>query len=410
VLKKNKNQESVSIADSREADLQIARKIQAAMIPRSFPVIEGLELNSIYLPCGAVGGDLFDVIQLSNDVLAFFIFDVTGFGVSSALISAMAKVCFNNHIKPGVSPRSVIERVNLEMVRDVAADFYITAFLGYLDFHDNKLTYCNAGHAYPLIFSKKDQTTLPLRTQGTFIGVFDNGFFEEQQVYIGPGDSLIMITDGLYRIFSENLHEGRLQFEQTVRDMFSSSPPAAFLDMVKTRFNQITQNGSMDDDVTAIVAEVLTQSRKNQIKEKLAFKPDDPVYLQSINYYEEIDRAIAVILSTMDAYGYMDDHIRKMKVVLSELLVNAILHGNKRDFSKKVTIGHIVDKKAATISILDEGNGFDPAKVPDPTLPENLARDCGRGLYIAYHYVDQIMFNEKGNRVTVIKKHEMNSK
>jgi serine/threonine-protein kinase RsbW len=192
--------------------------------------------------------------------------------------------------------------------------------------------------------------------------------------------------------------------------MFSSSPPTAFLDMIKTRFNQITQNGTMDDDVTAIVAEVLTQSRKNQIKEKLAFKSDDPVYLQTLNYYEEIDRAIAVILSTMDAYGYLDDHIRKMKVVLSELLVNAILHGNKRDFSKKVTIGHIVDKKTARISILDEGNGFDPSKVPDPTLPENLARDCGRGLYIAYHYVDQILFNEKGNRVTVIKKHEMNNK
>lgn len=144
-----------------------------------------------------------------------------------------------------------------------------------------------------------------------------------------------MITDGLYRVFSENLHEGRLQFEQTVRDMFSSSPPSTFLEMIKTRFNQITQNGSMDDDVTAIVAEVLTQSRKNQIKEKLGFKSDDPVYLQSINYYEEIDRAIAVILSTMDAYGYIDDHIRKIKVVLTELLVNAILHGNKRDFSKK---------------------------------------------------------------------------
>jgi anti-sigma regulatory factor (Ser/Thr protein kinase) len=403
VSKKTKEPEASQEVDSREADLQIARKIQAAMIPRSLPVIEGLELNSVYLPCGAVGGDLFDVIQLSRDVLAFFIFDVTGFGVSSALISAMAKVCFINHIKPDVSPRAVIERVNLEMIRDISADFYITAFLGYLDLHDNRLTYCNAGHAYPLIYHKNDQTTLPLRTQGTFIGVFENGFFEEQQVHIGTGDSLILVTDGIYRIFSENLHEGRLLFEQTVRDTLASSQPVAFLDIVKNRFTQLSQNGAMEDDVTAVIAEILTQSRKNQIKEKLGFKPDDPVYLQYVNYYEEIDRTIAIILSSMDAFGYPDDHIRKMKVVLSELLVNAILHGNKRDFSKTVTIGHIVDKKAAIISILDEGNGFDPAKVPDPTLPENLARDCGRGLYIAYHYVDQISFSEKGNRVTVVK-------
>jgi sigma-B regulation protein RsbU (phosphoserine phosphatase) len=405
VPKKTKNQEMTSEADIREADLQIARKIQAAMIPRSFPVVEGLEINSIYLPCGAIGGDLYDVIQLSNDVLAFFIFDVTGFGVSSALISAMAKVCFINHIKPGISPRAVIERVNLEMIRDISADFYITAFLGYLDLHDNRLTYCNAGHAYPLIYRKKEQTTLPLRTQGTFIGVFDNGFFEEQQIYVGTGDSLILVTDGIYRIFSENLHEGRLLFEQSVLDTFSSATSVEFLEMIKNRFNQISQIGAMEDDVTAIVAEVLIQSRKNQIKEKLGFNAVDPVYLQYINYYEEIDRTIAVILSSMDAFGYPDEHIRKMKVVLTELLVNAILHGNRRDFSKKVTIGHIVDKKAAVISILDEGNGFDPAKVPDPTLPENLSRDCGRGLYIAYHYVDQISFSEKGNRVKVMKKH-----
>ena len=77
----------------KDSDLVIARKIQAAMIPRSFPAVEGLEINSVYLPCCAVGGDLFDCIQISDDILAFLIFDVTGFGISSALISAMAKVC-----------------------------------------------------------------------------------------------------------------------------------------------------------------------------------------------------------------------------------------------------------------------------------------------------------------------------
>jgi serine phosphatase RsbU (regulator of sigma subunit) len=127
------------------------------------------------------------------------------------------------------------------MIRDISADFYITAFLGYLDLHDNRLTYCNAGHAYPLIYRKKDQTTLPLRTQGTFIGVFDNGFFEEQQVYVGTGDSLLLVTDGIYRIFSENLHEGRLLFEQSVQDTFSSATPVAFLEMIKKKFNQISQ-------------------------------------------------------------------------------------------------------------------------------------------------------------------------
>jgi sigma-B regulation protein RsbU (phosphoserine phosphatase) len=410
VSKKNRSESKNTESESREADLQIARKIQAAMIPRSFPSVEGVDLDSVYLPCGAVGGDLYDIIQISNDTLAFLIFDVTGFGVSSALISAMAKVCFTNHIRAGVSPRAVIERVNYEMIRDISADFYLTAFLGYLDFHDNKLTYCNAGHAYPLIYRKAEQITVPLRTQGTFIGVFENGFFEEQNIYINTGDSLILITDGLYRIFSDNLHEGRLLFEQSVREILSKGPPAQFLQMIKEQFTRIKSEDRIEDDVTAIVAEILTQSRKNQIKDKLGFHTEDPVYLQFLNYYEEIDRAIAVILSSMDAFGYPDDSIRKMKVALTELIVNAILHGNKRDFSKKVTIGHVIDRHHATIAIMDEGDGFDPAIIPDPTLPENLGKDCGRGLFIARHYVDTIEFNSKGNRVVVQKNHTLGAK
>jgi serine/threonine-protein kinase RsbW len=54
---------------------------------------------------------------------------------------------------------------------------------------------------------------------------------------------------------------------------------------------------------------------------------------------------------------------------------------------------------------MDEGEGFDPKKIPDPTLPENLIKDCGRGLFIVQNYVDKVDFNEKGNRITVEKHH-----
>jgi serine/threonine-protein kinase RsbW len=94
-----------------------------------------------------------------------------------------------------------------------------------------------------------------------------------------------------------------------------------------------------------------------------------------------------------------------MKIILTELFANAIYHGNGGDHSKRVIIGHVIDKKKVTISILDEGDGFDPGSVPDPTLPENLIKDCGRGLYIVKNYADSMEFNEKGNRVTIIKYH-----
>ncbi|MCW8965990.1 MAG: ATP-binding protein, partial [Candidatus Pacearchaeota archaeon] len=159
----------------------------------------------------------------------------------------------------------------------------------------------------------------------------------------------------------------------------------------------------INDDTTLVCAEILTQSRQNQLKEKLGFQKGDVVYLQFINYLEEMDRSIGAVLSAMDGTGYPDEAIRKMKIVLTELLVNAVIHGNKRDYSKRVVIGHVIRREQVVVSIMDEGEGFDPSKVPDPTLPENLERPCGRGIYIVRHYVESVSYNDIGNRVTVIK-------
>lgn len=403
MYKKPGKQQDIRLIEE-EKDLNVARKIQIAMAPHNIPLIDGLDIDSIFLPCSAVGGDLFDIIHISKDILAFLIYDVTGYGVTSTLISAMAKVCFSKHIRTIQSPRAVLERVNTEIIRDVPAEFHFTAFLGYLDLHDNKLTYGNAGHAYPLVFRKKDSTLIPLKTQGTFIGVFENGFFDEQSIYLSPGDCLLMFTDGIYRLYADNPSIARKWFEADVLSSLINGTHKTLLDSLRSRYDKCNEIKSIEDDITAVAVEVLTQSRKNQIKEKLGFDTGDPVYLQYISYYEEMDSAISVILSTLDVYGYPDETIRKMKITLTELLVNAILHGHNRDYSKKVTLGHVISRTKAVISILDEGNGYNPDILPDPTLPENLERDCGRGLFIVKHYVDEIEFNETGNRVKITKK------
>jgi serine phosphatase RsbU (regulator of sigma subunit)/anti-sigma regulatory factor (Ser/Thr protein kinase) len=391
-----------------EEDLLIARKIQAAMIPQRLPSMEGLEMASLYLPSGAVGGDLFDVIQISEDILALFIFDVAGHGVSAALISSMAKVSFSDHIRGLLSPRLVMERVNAQMIRNISTDYYLTAVVAYLDMHDNKLTYCNAGHAYPIVYNKKERSVEALNSTGIFVGVTDQGLYEEKSLYLNPGDWLFFFTDGIYRIFgADNELRGRQLFEREILKSMNNASPQSFIEALRTLHEMKNADGDPVDDVTAVVIEFLTQSRKNQIRGKLGFTRDDPVYLQFISYFEEMDRAAAVILSAMDSLGYPDESIRKMKIILTELFANAIYHGNGGDYSKKVTVGHIVNKQKVVVSIMDEGKGFDPKKIPDPTLPENLVKDCGRGLFIVRSYVDSLEFNTAGNRVTVVKHHTL---
>ena len=393
-------------ANILETDLAIARKIQAAMIPRRLPAVDGIELASMYLPCPTAGGDLFDIIQLSEDILVFLIFDVTGHRVSSTLISALAKVRFYSHIRAVRSPRVVIERVNAEIIRDIAAEFYLTAFVGYLDLHDNKLTYSNAGHINPVVYRKEENALVQLRPQGTLIGILDDGFYDEQNIYLNPGDWLILFTDGILRMFGDRTApQTRKILDRLILKEVARNSPAHFVEHLRLQGEELDRAKGQKDDISLVAVEVLTQSRRNQIKEKLGFLADAPVYLQTLSYYEEMDRATAIVLSSMDIFGYPDEVIRKMKVSLTELLVNAIHHGNGKDYTKKVFMGHVVDGKRTSVSIMDEGHGFNPNLIPDPTLPENLGKDCGRGLYIVRHYVDKMEFNDRGNRVMITKYH-----
>lgn len=387
-------------------DLSVARRIQAAMVPQSLPFVEGLELASLYYASERLGGDLFDVIQISDDILAITMFDVASNGIQAALIAAMAKVSFSNHIRLVNSPRAVVERVNEEMIASISASCYITALVAYLDLHDNKLTYCNAAHPYPLIYRRGTNSLQPIRSTGVCLGMFEKGHFNEKSLYLNPGDWMLFFTDGLYRLFpGENELAGRRCLETEVLKAVKHGSPKQLMKLLVSRRASKRSGTPLDDDITVLAIELLTQSRKSLIKEKLGFRDCDPVYLQFISYFEEMDKATSVVLSAMDSLGYPDENIRKMKIILTELFANAIYHGNKGNHSKKVTVGHVIDKRKVAISIMDEGDGFDPSKVPDPTLPDNLIKDCGRGLYIVKSYADKVEFNEKGNRVTITKYH-----
>jgi anti-sigma regulatory factor (Ser/Thr protein kinase) len=389
-----------------EKELSFARTIQTAMAPRHLPSMEGIELASLYLPSEKLGGDLFDVIQLSDDILAITIFDVASIGVPAALLASLAKVSFSNHLRLITSPRTVMERVNEEMVRAGAASYYITALVAYLDLHDNKLTYCNAAHPYPIVYRRAAGSIEPIKSTGAGMGMFEKGQYEEKNLYLNSGDWLLFFTDGIYRLFlGENELICRRKLETEVLNAVQRGSPRQFTQLVEKLHVSARAGSGADDDVTVLAIEFLTNSRKIQIKEKLGFRENDPVYLQFISYFEEMDKATSIIMGAMDSLGYADENIRKMKIILTELFANAIYHGNKGDHSKKVVVGHTIDKEKVVISIMDEGDGFDPSKIPDPTLPENLVKDCGRGIYIVRNYTDKIEFNKKGNRVTITKYH-----
>jgi len=124
------------------------------------------------------------------------------------------------------------------------------------------------------------------------------------------------------------------------------------------------------------------------------FIPSDPAEARRIQ--EEIE-------TLLKAHHYGERDIFSIRLALEEALINAIKHGNRMDRSKKVHILYRVLPARFDIEISDEGNGFDPGDVPDPTAVENLERPCGRGLMLMRHYMTDVNFNPRGNSVQMSK-------
>ena len=123
-----------------------------------------------------------------------------------------------------------------------------------------------------------------------------------------------------------------------------------------------------------------------------------------------IDTAAAQVLQEIvDAsgkHGCKREVVFAVRLALDEALVNAVKHGNENDPSKTVTIECSIDEDRIVIQIEDQGPGFIPTELPDPTAEENLSRPNGRGVMLMHAYMTKVDFNERGNRVILTKRHD----
>jgi serine/threonine-protein kinase RsbW len=110
------------------------------------------------------------------------------------------------------------------------------------------------------------------------------------------------------------------------------------------------------------------------------------------------------LLSAVEGCGYDEAERFAIKLALEEAINNAIKHGNKGDPRKTVDVSYDIDGEHAMIIIADEGKGFDPETVPDPTADENLEKPSGRGVMLMRAYMDEVTFNKAGNCVTLVKR------
>jgi phosphoserine phosphatase RsbU/P len=176
-------------------ELKRAREIQESLLPKSIPQLPGFEVAGAWLPARMVSGDYYDVFPLGDHKLCICIADVVGKGVSAALLTAHAQAAVRALSSQSESPATLCGRVNRLLCENIATGKFVTFFYAILDSETRTLSYCNAGHPYPILFSHGDAHILD--NGGAVLGVFPEWAYEDVAIPFEPQDRLFLFTDGI---------------------------------------------------------------------------------------------------------------------------------------------------------------------------------------------------------------------
>lgn len=238
----------------QEQELNRAREIQQALLPKEIPHVEGFEIAATWEPARIVGGDYFDVIRLGEKKLGICIADVVGKSVPAALMMANVQATVRAFASESASPSWLCSRVNSVLCANIAAEKFVTLFYGVLDAEKKSFRYTSAGHPRPILTSATGSVR-QLENGGAVLGVFPDWKYEDSSVQLAFGDRLLLFTDGITEAAKPDgeqvSEEGLIRLMKRFADEPPSSLNAKLLTEVKTFCNSHLQ-----DDATLIVIAV----------------------------------------------------------------------------------------------------------------------------------------------------------
>jgi sigma-B regulation protein RsbU (phosphoserine phosphatase) len=239
-----------------ENEILIAREVQNELFPQSIPRVPGVEIEAICRAARSVSGDYYDFIQLSPTHLAIAVADISGKGISAALLMASLQAALRSQMlvagSESMSTAELVSRLNKHLVRNTGDDRFATFFIAVYDSATRQLRYTNAGHLPSFLISK--DSALHLDKGGMVLGVVEDLCYEERLVTV-TGDSLLVgYSDGLVEpenVYGEEFGIRRLQ--QAAVDV-QGSPPRVVAESLMNAAEEWAGTPEQADDMTVVVA------------------------------------------------------------------------------------------------------------------------------------------------------------
>ena len=350
---------------------QIAETLQRSLHPRTLPRLPGLRMAARYLPATeetAVGGDWYDVIELGHRQLGLVIGDVAGHGMGAATFMGQLRSAIRAYALDSESPGEVITK--LSEFSDRMESRMATVIYATLNLNTWSVRFARAGHPYPLLLRSDGTTAFLSDVGGPPLGAGVRQVYEEQQVDLSAGETLILYTDGLIERRGSQLSEG----EAALAAVASSAPDEPEL-MCQNITSQLTQGLTTADDIAILTVQTVGLHELLDVE-----VPAEPEQLATIRH---------LIRRWVEANGGSDDDCAAFAISISEACANSIEHAYGPEDGKIEIRAALVDG-IATTSVIDRGDWRDPR-----------GENRGRGIPIMREFMDDVTIERAEQGTTV---------
>ena len=238
------------------AELNLASRIQLAMLPMIFPPFpehEELDIYATMIPAKEVGGDFYDFFMVDENHLALVMADVSGKGVPAALFMTITKVLLQNELLSGKDPATVLETLNERICRNNTEEMFVTVWLGILDLKTGVLTCSNAGHEYPVLRQPSGHFEILKDKHGFVVGGMPGMKYTNYTIEMQPGSKLFVYTDGVPEAERSDRKQFGLERTVTMLRRIEDLPPQSIVTGMSSAVYDFVGEVPQFDDLTMLV-------------------------------------------------------------------------------------------------------------------------------------------------------------
>lgn len=375
------------------AELNIATKIQADMLPSIFPPFpdrEEFDLYASMVPAKEVGGDFYDFFLIDEDHLALVIADVSGKGVPAALFMVISKTLLKNYAQNGLSAQEVLETVNDKLCENNHADMFVTAWIGILQISTGKMDCANAGHEYPVICRNDEKYELFKDKHGFILAGMEHIRQRGYELQLEPGDKLFLYTDGVPEATGpqEELF-GTVRMLNAL-NVAADKTPQGMLSAVKNEIDRFVGDCPQFDDITMMWLHYkgADNNSARDVQSSITLPAVDKSILQVTEFVEQKLQAAEVPMKVQ----------LQINIAIDELFSN-IAHYAYSSNNGTATVELTIKRGARKVELTfrDQGIPYNPLakKDPDVTGSAEEREIGGVGIYIVKQSMDAMRYEYK---------------